>query len=293
MQEESIIVADLMKTIDQLEEVHQTLKVEYLDWAYNRFPGDHGIGSGRNPQTVEFLKSNANYTNEICSLRDQVLTGISALSDPMQKYCAYREIYFIHPSFHERWFFDDHIHYLANILFIGRHGFGLNTFLAKHEQSPSRLEGIATFSLKRALLLENILSGHLRTTLSDYDPISDAKISEYQKDLKIIADPKCSPAEIASLMPQVFEVLQTLLKKTDNRVLEYNKLLSVEGWLNYAPCAINEGPIFHKKSSESRVNIFKKIPTTHPDELRNELEKYFEIQIVRPFDGMIAPQTLS
>lgn len=271
-----------MNTIDQLEEAHQRLKVEYLDWAFDRYPKDHGIGSDHNSHTTIFLKNYSSSQQEVSHLCNEVMKGINQLSNPMEKYRAYREVYFIHPSFHERWFFDDHIRYLANNLYTGKHGFGLKSFLSGDKQKL--IESRATFCIKRTILLENILSGYLDSTLSDYEPISDAKFPEYQKAIKQIIERNNGPEKIASLMPEVFQVIQTLLGKTSFRILESNKLLSFSGWGNYAQCAINEGPIFHKKSSESRVNIFRKIFTTSPDELQNELEKNFEIRIVRPFD---------
>lgn len=287
------MVANLMDTIDQLEETHQRLKVEYLDWAFDRFPNDHGIGSNRNSDTTKFLKKHSSSQKEMDLLCNEVMKGINQLSNPMEKYRAYREVYFIHPSFHERWFFDDHLHYLANNLYTGKHGWGLKSFLSKQNLPQKRIEGHATFSIKRTILLENILSGYLDSTLSDYSPIPDAKFPKYQEAIKQIIEPNGRPEKIVSLMPEIFEVIQTLLEKTSFHILESNKLLSFGGWRNYAQCAINEGPIFHKTSSESRVNIFKKISVTDHDELRKGLEKYFEIREVRPFDVENAGSRLS
>ena len=56
-----------------------------------------------------------------------------------------------------------------------------------------------------------------------------------------------------------------------------DKLLESGKWLYYAPCDINEGPVFKKKRRKSRIDIFKKINSTNQYEIRYELSKHFEI----------------
>ena len=278
------MIDDVMDSINRLETAHQALKIEYLDYAYERFPEDHGIGSDHNSDTTTFLKHYSSSQKEVNRLCNEVIHKINQLSNPMEKYRAYRETYFIHPSFHERWFFNDHIHYLANSLFTGKHGFGLNSFLSDSNAPQPQVEGMATFCMKRTILLENILSGYLDSTLSDFDPVPFNKLISYRNTIKDIIQPNCSPQQIVSVMPEVFQVMKTLLEKTDYRILNGNKLLSFNAWINYAQCAINEGPIFCKTSNKTRIEIFKNISATEPAELQNELEKNFQIQIVRPFD---------
>ena len=65
--------------------------------------------------------------------------------------------------------------------------------------------------------------------------------------------------------------------KTEYDALKMDKLLERDKWLYYAPCSINEGPIFKKKSDKSRIDILKEINSINQNEIRRRLCEYFEI----------------
>ncbi len=153
------------------------------------------------------------------------------------------------------------------------------------ERLDKTRKGISTFTLKRTILLENLFSGVLDCSLCDVDPLSDEQLkkaieglkSDLEKRVGSKEDSLYFPEDIKSKMPVIFEICRTLLKKTKFDALKTDKLLSYGGWLYYAPCNINEGPIFKKNSEKSRADILKEIKSINQNEIRNELCKHFEI----------------
>ena len=287
--------ANISKTLDKLESCHQELKNEYLKWTEGRQELLHngGIGSANNPATMEFLKTDSAMVKEI-NTRLNIVKEAIRNKDCQERYKILREIYVIHPSFHELWFFDWHFNHFtcAGKILTGR--LGIKSYLTwlNGKQLDKTLKGISTFTLKRTILLENLFSGVLDCSLFDVDPLSDEQLIKAieglksdleerrgsKKDLCNEEYPLYFPEDIKSKMPVIFEICRTLLERTDFDALKTDKLLSYGGWSYYAPCNINEGPIFKKNSEKSRVDILKGIKSINQNEIRNELCKHFEIK---------------
>lgn len=280
--------ANNLKTLDELESCHQKLKNEYLEWTKGR-QGlvNNGIGSVNNNATInEFLKKDSAAVEKIRTIVNNVKKTIKN-KDCQERYEILREIYVIHPSFHELWFFDWHFNHFtsAGKILTGR--LGIKSYLTwlngKHLDKTCK--GISTFTLKRTILLENLFSGVLDCSLYDFKPLSDEQLkkaieclkSDLERRVESKKDTLYTPEDIKSEMPVIFEICRSLLERTNFDALKTDKLLSNNAWLYYAPCNINEGPIFKKKSGKSRINILKKINSINQNEIRSKLGKQFEI----------------
>ena len=270
-----------MRELDELEKLHQELKREYFKWAKRKVPND-GYGSNNNKATTDFLKNHSNIAPEVKKTLKTIKTYIKSLENKEQKYNTLREIYIIHPSFHEMWFFDKHFNH-----FYGRYGIisgrgGLKSYFTSFNRGTikSRLKMITTWVFKRTLLLENLFSGVLDFSLFDSNILTD---KEFEQELRRITKTSIdTKEEVKSEINQLFRICHTLLEKTDYATLENNNLLSNVIWLYDAQCSINEGPLFIKESRESRVNLFKKINTIEQDEIRKKLQENFKVEIIEP-----------
>jgi len=264
----------LIKKIDKLEEAHQEMKRRWIDWARDQFP-DQGIGSGHNSQTVDFLKKEGSDAVAVFSrLKQEIGNDILEIEDLKEKYLIYRELYFIHPSFHEHWLlFDLHLKLSAEKIISGRGG--LSQFLNDPVRTPTDLQRITTYSLRRLILIENLLSGQLGVSLFDETPLPDKKIPEMARKFENFSQMKIE--EKVEVMPDIFSVVLTLLEKTHYQSLHPEIILSNVGWTYWAACCINEGPIFKKINPKSRQEIFKSIRSTEARQFHKEIEKFYEI----------------
>ena len=178
--------ANNLKTFDELESCHQELKNEYLEWTKGR-QGlvNNGIGSENNSATInEFLKKDSAMVKEI-NTRLNIVKEAIRNKDCQERYEILREIYVIHPSFHELWFFDWHFNHFTCAAKILTGRLGIKSYLTwlngKHLDKTCK--GISTFTLKRTILLENLFSGVLDCSLCDVDPLSDEQL---KKPLKVL-----------------------------------------------------------------------------------------------------------
>lgn len=236
-----------------LESCHQELKNEYLEWAEGRLP-NNGIGAEYNGETLKVL-GRCNAIKEI-NTKVGIVKNLIKDKDYQERYEILREIYVIHPSFHELWFFDWHFNHFtcAGKILTGR--LGIKSYLTwlNGERLDKTRKGISTFTLKRTILLENLFSGVLDCSLCDVDPLSDEQLkkaieglkSDLEKRVGSKEDSLYFPEDIKSKMPVIFEICRTLLERTDFDALKTDKLLSHGGWLYYAPCNINEGPFLKR-----------------------------------------------
>lgn len=268
-----------MRELDELEKLHQELKREYFKWAKRKVPND-GYGSNNNKATTDFLKNHSNIAPEVKKTLKTIKTNIKSLENKEQKYNTLREIYIIHPSFHEMWFFDKHFDHFSKKNGIIRGRGGLKSYFTSLNRGTikSRLKMITTWVFKRTLLLENLFSGVLDFSLFDSNILTD---KEFEQELRIItASSIKTTEEVQSEIKVLFRICHTLLEKTNFITLENNNLLSNKKWLYYAQCNINEGPIFIKESRESRVNIFKKVNSIDQNEIRKKLQENFKVEII-------------
>lgn len=250
------------------------MKRRWIAWARDQYP-DRGIGSGHNSHTVDFLKREGSDAVAIFSqLKQDISNDILELEDPKEKYLIYRELYFIHPSFHEHWLlFDLHLKLSAEKIISGRGG--LSQFLNDPVRTPTDLQRITTYSLRRLILIENLLSGQMEISLFDEAPLPDKKIPKLAGKFGNFS--KMNIGEKVEILPEIFSVVLTLLEKTNYQSLHPEILLSNVGWTYWAACCINEGPIFRKTHPKSRVEIFKSIHSIEATHFHQEIEQYYQI----------------
>lgn len=266
--------ANIVKTLDELESCHHRLKSEYLQWAKGKLQ-NNGIGAEYNAETLKVL-GKCNVIEEINTKVDTIKNFVKN-KDYQESYEILREVYIIHPSFHELWFFGGHFNH-----FTGRGGLltgrlGLKSYLTSLVRGTleRRIKGISTYVFKRTILVENLFSGVLDCSLFDFAPLDNKQMEAKIKDLTKLSS--LSPPDIILKMQDVFEITRTLLENTEYDALKTDKLLESDKWLYYAPCDINEGPIFKKITEKSRIDILKKINSIDQNEIRSELSNHFEI----------------
>ncbi|MEN6551322.1 MAG: hypothetical protein ABFC34_00385 [Methanobacterium sp.] len=255
------------EAFNNLELLHQELKSHYLEWASDK--KDSGIGSTYNSLTIDYIKNVANR-----DLVNEIKTNLTIISNNNQnindKYLILKELYLIHPSFHEKWFFSSH--YKHDEIIKGR--LGLKAYLTCKPDNTKTIKGITTFLLKRSILLENLFSSNLKKTLIEHD-----KVDNLENNIKLFIENynKISePSETLDLLPDLFSITNTLLSKTD--YTSFNSIKNYNSWMFYAPCSINEGPIFYKKSNKSRIDIFNNIKSHDELIIREKLMNKFKIE---------------
>lgn len=271
--------------IDNLEKLHQALKKEYLNWASDR--KDRGIGTKNNPLTLKFIDRYLSL-----SLKKQITQELGIISnflknnnDLKENYQVIKEIYIISPSFHEKWFFSTH--FATNLKSIIKGRLGIKAFLTSKKQNTLKknLKAITTFITKRTILLENLFP--LRKSLLDMEPSKNIKKDIYH--FLNLNKKFSTPKEIKEELPNLFKITHYFLKKTKYYLLRSGDLIKKNSWLKYAPCSINEGPIFLKTANKKRVEIFKQISSFQEDKTRLFLSANFKIKEIMkqklPSDG--------
>jgi len=267
---------NIFTNIDNLERLHQALKKEYLNWASER--KDRGIGSKNNPLTLEFinrwlpLSFKKEFTQEFAIIANFLKNN----RDLTENYQVLKEIYIIAPSFHEIWFFSTHFDTNLKSILKGR--LGIKAFLTSKKRGTlnKTFNGIASFITKRTLLIENLFSPVLERGLMEIDPSKDI-----EKDICFVLNTnKDTPTqkEIIEKLPILFRITHYFLKKIRYSLLKSGILVGKNSWLRYAPCSINEGPIFIKRSNKKRVEILNQIPSLKEDKIRLLLSNNFKIK---------------
>jgi hypothetical protein len=252
---------------DRIESSHQELKKQYLDWAKNK--KDCGIGSQHNSLTLDYINNHAE-KNLLKHIRNDLKELFNNENDIEEQYLNLRELYLIHPSFHECWFFSSHFNHQEIIK--GR--LGLKAYLTCSSDNQRTIKGVTTFLLKRGILLENLYSSQLKKSIIDHEPVNNVKneinsfLDRYNEEM--------NSSKVLELLPDLFAIVKTLLEETDYFSLD--SVVNFKPWITYAPCSINEGPIFTKKSDKSRVDIFKSFERLDEYDIRGQLKEYFHIQ---------------
>ncbi len=268
--------------IEQFNSQLNTLKYRYLDWAQGRIEND-GIGSCYNHATKEFMGQPIPDKTYLCSLLKQINGDVYKISDLSKRYEIIREMYCTHPSLHEMWFFDDHFsNFFTARTGPMKHRLGLPsviTSLGRDSFHMKRARGVSTYLIKQTILLENMFSGSLPYSLMDAEILSEKDLIAEIRGLSSIAKP--SPDEIISAMPSVLDVTRTILEMSDFHPLKNLTILSEGSFLFYAPCAINEGPVFTKKSSLKGTEIFRNITDYRQENIRECLLEYYDVVPVR------------
>ncbi len=270
---------NILKDIDDLEYYHQEVKKKYLKWAKGRLL-NNGIGAENNKDTIDFLKKDSTVLKEFRKKLNVIKKSLRTDNNLKMRYEILREMYVIHPSFHELWFFKNHYnHFFNGGIISGRAGLKSYITSLRNETLERRIKVVSTYVLKQTILLENLFSGVLNYSLFDFSSLDDKEIVETINNLTIVSIH--SPEDIKSKMPTLFKICKTLLERTEFETLKKNEPLSISTWLYYAPCNINEGPIFVKSSEKSRIDILKEINSIDQEEIRTKLSDYFKIKSIK------------
>jgi hypothetical protein len=261
-----------------LESSHQALKRRYL----SEF-GTGGLGSQNNGKTLQWLK----VLKRQGDLRDMTV-AIRSLArvlrdsgDLSMNYGLIRQVYAVSPSLHEVWFFDGHLQHNFRQLFANRLGFkAYLTSKAKGTLARS-LQGIATTVLRQALLLENMTCSQLSISLMDD---SVAPSSDIDKDIRSVLEElrhlRVTTGQIVAYVPRIFAIVRGLLELTDFREIRSGAL--VRGWMRYAPCAINCGPIFDRKTDSSILDVLGSLPDLSESRVRSHIREHFDVSEILP-----------
>jgi hypothetical protein len=287
---------DVDETIEQIACDLAKCQEAYRRWAGGfesheeviRWLKSKNIGECRKQNQFDLLSSNWNSIT-IPTLRKlvpdcmaQMKAGFDKLFQNLSKDQIDRDLiwyllYFIHPVRHELYYFD--IHYpngysprLAKL--IRSHRLGLRsakTYLSKDGRTidGSHISSCGTMAFKHL---------HLHPTTSTSGKPDPQNLKEKSiLDLKIEEKDELSSDEL-----EIAIVIST--KATP----------SFERWIDYAQCAINEGPIFTLKEGKKHSDCFKEIieilhvqgTDQKQDALRDKLEEYYEIEVTSRLDDM-------
>lgn len=182
---------------------------------------------------------------------------------------AWYLLYFIHPIRHELYYFNLHYpdgYYFRLARLIRSHRQGLKatrTYFSKGEKRTTDgpfITACGTTAFKHI---------HLHPTTSTWDN-SNLQNKNVEKTIQ------CLEIGKDNLSSDEMNVAMTLGRKAR---------LSFKGWIEYAPCAINEGPIFTLKENKRLSNCFKDVvkilqgTDQNQDIIRAKLEEHYDIEV--------------
>jgi len=263
--------------------LHQLIKVDYLEEARRQAWPNYGLGNQRNNRnTLNFLcrAPVAKKIEQPLSELQQFLKG-TELGECYRLLC---HLYTISPSIHELWFFDSHFRIRIDNIIQGRLGF--KTLLTARSRGNERLwKATLTYVMKNAILLENqyrlMGSGMLLRVKPEPNvlPRLAQLIQWYQE------NPPGNREELLSsgVIEEVLEVVHGLLLDTWCDPFSWDKLATRDKWLLYAPCAINEGPLFIPKNKSFSTMLINNLNKINP---RDALQQHWIIWDYLSEDGI-------
>ncbi len=266
----------LSKTLRRIESEHQEVKRAY----FRRF-GGAGVGSENNRKTIDWLRSERRAGN-LRSMTDalsELKTIFRGVPDRREKYRILRELYAINPSIHENWFYTAHLASDFKSLSTNRHGLKACLTSARHGTLDECRQAIGTTVVRYMILLENLTSPLLSGSLMDATiKPSEDMLADIESAITLIDEAEPTPQIVASAMPLIFRIVRALLEATHYRQIESPALLGK--WLFYAPCGINEGPIFMRHTNSDLVGALKSVPLLEEKAIRHHLSKNFTFEDV-------------
>jgi len=159
------------------------------------------------------------------------------------------------------------------------HRWGLNSYLTSLNRGTldkgGRRYGLARIGLIFTTLMENQYSGHLDISLLDVEPVSEQKLKNNIEYLNNCSFSK--PDDIFAVLPLMFEITRTLLAQTHDYALKNDQIIDKVADVNWAMCAINEGPIFFKRSDTPRLEIIKSILSFDQDAIRKTVRNHYDV----------------
>ena len=277
---------DVEETLEQIAYDLAKCQEAYREWAGGfesheaviRWLEKNNMGDCQEQNQFDLLHSNWNAIT-IPTIRKLVPDCVARMKDgfdklfqnlpkdPSDRNLVWYLLYFIHPVRHELYYFD--IHYpdgysprLAKLIRSHRLGLiGAKTYLSKDGRTidGSYISSCGTMAFKHLHL-------HPTTSALEKPNLQDLK-EERILDLKI-GDGDLSPDEL--------EIAVALNAKATP---------SFERWIDYAQCAINEGPIFTLKEGKKHLDCFNELveilqsADQNQDALRAKMEEYYEIEV--------------
>ncbi|MEA2053179.1 MAG: hypothetical protein U9O90_10270 [Euryarchaeota archaeon] len=277
--------SDLETAIEELAWDFSCVQKAYHDWAKQfknhedviRWLKEKGIDGSRCQKQHSFTLHSSNWNPITLSILYALIPDCMAqMKDRFDKIVQYTSepknhlswylLYFIHPVRHELYYFG--IHYpdgysarLASLIRVHRLGLkGAKTYLSKEGRTTadSYIRACGTTAFKHL---------HLHPTTSALEKPNHNDLNDSILHLEIGgANLSCNEQEIA---------ISLSAKATMN----------FERWIGYAPCAINEGPIFtlkrNKKHSDCFNDILDILKDPNQKAIRTKLEEYYTIKVIR------------
>jgi len=246
---------------------------EVIEWLT-----ENDIGECQKQNQFDLLSSNWNSIT-IPTLRKLVPDCVARMKDGFDKLfqnlseaqidrdLVWYLLYFIHPVRHELYYFK--VHYPERysprlVKLIRSHRLGLRsakTYLSKDDRTidGSHINACGTMAFKHL---------HLHPTTSVLEKPNLRNLKEESILHLEMGDGDLSPDEL--------EIAVALSAKATP---------TFERWIDYAQCAINEGPIFTLKEGKKHSDCFKELigilqsTDQNQDTLRTKLEEYYEIEV--------------
>jgi len=284
---------DVDETIEQIAYDLAKCQEAYRSWARGfksheeviRWLKKNNIGECQEQNQFDLLSSNWNSITIptlyklVPGCMDRMKDGFDKLfqnrsKDQIDRDLVWYLLYFIHPVRHELYYFK--VHYpdgysprLAKL--IRSHRLGLRsakTYLSKDGRTidGSHINACSTMAFKH-IHLHPTTSALGKPNLQDLKEESilhlemgDGDLSSDEQEIAVALSAKATP--------------------------------SFERWINYAQCAINEGPIFTLKEGTKHSDCFKEIigilqgTDQNQDVLRDKLEEYYEIEVTSKLNGI-------
>lgn len=279
--------------LNQIDALNQEVKTSYLKCTDRLAYPNQGFGSDNNGVTTKIINDHQWY-QQFFSKCQTLKRSIRNLPIP-EKYLVTRELLLIHPGLHEMWYFNGHFNYLSgngSAKYSALcHRWGFNSYLTSLNRGTldkrGRRYGLARIALIFTSLMENQYCSHLDISLLDVEPVNEKKL---KKNIECLNKMSFSnPGDILAVLPLVFEITRTLLAQTHDYALKNDQIIDKVADVNWAMCAINEGPIFFKKTDTPRLDIIKSIQSFDQDAIRKTLRNHYDIivdEFTIPYDSI-------
>ena len=277
--------SNLETAIEELAWDFSCVQKAYHDWA-KQFDNHEGVISGLREKGIDgsrcqkqhsFTLHSSNWNPITLSILYALVPDCMArMKDKFDKIVQYNSepknhlgwylFYFIHPVRHELYYFD--IHYpdgfssrLASLIRVHRLGLkGAKTYLSKEGRTTadSYIRACGTTAFKHL---------HLHPTTSALGKPNLHDLNDSIIHLEIGGD------DLSHTEQEIAISLST------------RATMNFERWIGYAPCAINEGPIFtlkrNKKHSDCFNEILEILKDPNQKDIRTKLEEYYTIKVIR------------
>jgi len=275
--------------LDALEEEHQRVKRAYLMWCAGQTSLKlNGVGAENNPTTQDWLKSSSTALDPVKPICKRIVAASKTLLAE-EKSDLIREVYFVHPSFHEIWWIEKHFASNRDRILFKSPRYALDRLSGWLDNNNSRfISGTATFLARYTILFENLFSSRLTTSLIDASPDQTALRSNVRDAVNSWGT--LSITEFVKEMPVLHSITRTLLDMSRSRGLEPWYLLDTNRWMvTWAQCIINEGPLIARTSELSRTEIFRSLPSiTDQRAIRAYLRDHYTVSC-DPYYDLVRP----